>query len=65
MSFSMTHASTPSKLRKDRLARLSVVTCIKDPDWGDFDGDLEGAAAITASAVTVANTGLGESLGGI
>ena len=63
MSFSMTHASTPSKLRKDRLARLREVTCIKDPDWGD--GDFEGAAAMTASVVTAANNGLGESLGGI
>ena len=65
MSFSMTQASTPSKLRNDRLARLRVVTCMKDADWGDFEGDLEGAAATIASALTVANTGLAESFGGI
>jgi hypothetical protein len=66
ISFSAAHASTPSKLRKDRLERRRTVMCKKDPDCGDFDGDkLAGVAAMIASGVTVLNAGLAESLGGI
>ena len=62
----MAHASTPSKLRKDKLDRRRVVMCTKDPDGGDFDGDrLGGAAAIIASAVTALKIGLAGSFGGI